>query len=49
MTARTEASFAFIGKTIDTELVEELRFLAEWDHEAAIREGRADWPSTDWS
>ena len=44
MTAQAEALFAFIEKTIDTELVEELRFLANYDRTKTAIQGIVDMP-----
>jgi hypothetical protein len=44
MTAQVEALFAFIGKTIDTELNEELRFLASYDRARAAIQQTVDMP-----
>ena len=44
MTAQAEALFAFIEKTIDTELVEELRFLANYDRTKAAIQAIVDMP-----
>ena len=44
MTVQAEALFAFIEKTIDTELVEELSFLANYDRTKAAIQGIVDMP-----
>jgi len=44
MTPQVEALFAFIEKTIDTELVEELNFLASYDRTKSAIQGIADLP-----
>jgi hypothetical protein len=44
MTAQVEALFAFIEKTIDTELVEELNFLANYDRTKAAIQDIVDMP-----
>ena len=44
MTAQAEARFSFIEKTIDTELVEELSFLANYDRTKAAIGNIVDMP-----
>jgi hypothetical protein len=44
MTAQAEALFAFIQKTVETELVEELRFLANYDSTKAAIQTIVDMP-----
>ena len=44
MTVQTEAMFAFIEKTIDTELVEELSFLANYDRAKSSIQNIVDMP-----
>jgi hypothetical protein len=44
MTAQTESLFSFIEKTIDTELIEELNFLANYDRTKAEIQAIVDMP-----
>jgi hypothetical protein len=44
MTSQAEALFAFVEKTIETELVEELSFLASYDRAKAAIQAIVDMP-----
>jgi hypothetical protein len=44
MTPQAEALFAFIEKTIDTELADELAFLANYDRTKAVIQAIVDMP-----